>query len=165
MHELIILGILQENELHGYQLKRYADRLLAGFYEVSYGTLYPKFKKLEQNQFISSRSMKSNGGQEKIHYQLTGEGKIYFLKLMEDIPNETFPVKWARFKIKLLFFAYIDKDIREHLVMNMLQNIENEIIKLKEIQKNSGLDKYQKLIIIRNINELNQNYEWLSSIK
>jgi DNA-binding PadR family transcriptional regulator len=45
--ELAILGLLKEQELHGYELKRRLTETLGAFSSVSFGSLYPALNRLE----------------------------------------------------------------------------------------------------------------------
>ena len=47
MLELAILGLLKEQELHGYELKRRLTHTLGLLSSVSFGSLYPALSRLE----------------------------------------------------------------------------------------------------------------------
>ena len=47
MLELAILGLLKEQELHGYELKKRLTETLGAFSSVSFGSLYPALNRLE----------------------------------------------------------------------------------------------------------------------
>src|SRR4029079_10801183 len=46
--ELAILGLLKENELHGYELKKRLTEALGPLSSVSFGSLYPCLTRLER---------------------------------------------------------------------------------------------------------------------
>ena len=48
MLELAILGLLKDQDLHGYELKRRLTDMLGPFASVSYGSLYPALARLEK---------------------------------------------------------------------------------------------------------------------
>ncbi len=48
MLELAILGVLQEQPLHGYELKKRLSEMLGSFWGVSFGSLYPALRRLEK---------------------------------------------------------------------------------------------------------------------
>ncbi len=166
MHELIILGILQEDEFHGYQLKQRADKLLTGSYEISYGALYPKFKKLEASGLITSRSTFTKGGQEKIFYNITEQGNEYFKEKIQQKHKESFHNAWSRFQVKLLFFNFIAPEAREIILNNVKELIENEIKALESsISYEKELDEYKKSLLNNNLKTLKDNLAWVSNIK
>jgi DNA-binding PadR family transcriptional regulator len=52
MLELAILGLLKEQPLHGYELKKRLGDTLGFLWGVSYGSLYPALRRLERNGAI-----------------------------------------------------------------------------------------------------------------
>lgn len=54
MLELAILGLLQEQELHGYELKKRLGETLGPFSGASFGSLYPALRRLEANGAVKA---------------------------------------------------------------------------------------------------------------
>ncbi len=54
MLELAVLGLLQEQPLHGYELKKRLGETLGFLWGVSYGSLYPALRRLEADGAIES---------------------------------------------------------------------------------------------------------------
>ena len=52
MLDLAILGLLREGPRHGYDLKRQLSEY--GFWQVSFGSLYPALRRLEKGGFIEA---------------------------------------------------------------------------------------------------------------
>ncbi len=52
MLELAILGLLQEQPRHGYELKKRLSETLGSFWGISFGSLYPALRRLERNGAI-----------------------------------------------------------------------------------------------------------------
>jgi hypothetical protein len=50
--ELAILGLLQEQPRHGYELKKVLRETLGSFWGVSFGSLYPALRRLERSGAI-----------------------------------------------------------------------------------------------------------------
>lgn len=164
MQELILLGILQEEKLHGYQLKQRADKILAGLTEISYGTLYPKLKKLELQGYVSSKTLFSDGGQEKTTYQITEEGKTYFLTLMKRLPSGRFLRDWSQFLLKVLFLKHLDSEARIDLVNNIYRIIKIEIEECKQLLAENDFDKFGNALIKKKITDLQTNIEWINTL-
>lgn len=165
MHDLIILGVLQEAELHGYELKQRADRLMAGFYEVSYGSLYPNFKKLEGAGLIKSKSTFTEGGQEKISYQITDKGIKEFVVRMENVPKESFQMSWVRFQIKVLFFNYLEPSVRTRLSDHMISLAQQELDKLNAALETAKATPFKETLLKKNHTFLTDSLKWIESLK
>jgi DNA-binding PadR family transcriptional regulator len=52
--ELAILGLLKEQPLHGYELKKRVGETLGTLWGISYGSLYPALRRLERDGSIES---------------------------------------------------------------------------------------------------------------
>ena len=53
MLELAILGLLQEQERHGYEIRRRLRDELGLFANISFGSLYPALSRLEKAQAVT----------------------------------------------------------------------------------------------------------------
>ena len=53
MLELAILGLLEEGDLHGYELRKRLSSMLGAFSSVSFGSLYPALARLEQTGAVA----------------------------------------------------------------------------------------------------------------
>ena len=60
MLELAILGLLQEQELHGYELKKRLGETLGPFSGASFGSLYPALRRLEASGAV--KAVEANPG-------------------------------------------------------------------------------------------------------
>ncbi len=61
MLELAILGLLKEQELHGYELKKRLTEALGAFSSVSFGSLYPALARLEAAGAVRAVAAASGG--------------------------------------------------------------------------------------------------------
>ena len=61
MLELAILGILKEQELHGYELKKRLTEALGTFSSVSFGSLYPALARLEKARAVKAVEARTGG--------------------------------------------------------------------------------------------------------
>ena len=52
MLDLAILGLLKEQPLHGYELKKRLGETLGSLWGISYGSLYPALRRLEHDGSI-----------------------------------------------------------------------------------------------------------------
>jgi len=60
--ELAILGLLKEQQMHGYELKKRLTEALGPFSSVSFGSLYPALNRLEQAGAVRAVESASGGG-------------------------------------------------------------------------------------------------------
>ena len=75
MLELAILGLLKEQELHGYELKKRLTDALGAFSSVSFGSLYPALQRLEHSGLIESEWGSTENNRRARFYSLTAAGR------------------------------------------------------------------------------------------
>ena len=73
--ELAILGLLKEQELHGYELKKRLAETLGPFSSVSFGSLYPALQRLEERGLIDADWGTSENNRRARFYTLTRKGR------------------------------------------------------------------------------------------
>jgi DNA-binding PadR family transcriptional regulator len=68
-----ILGLLAEQELHGYELKTRFEALFAGTWEVNFGQVYTTLQRLERDGLVEPADDRGDRG--RLPYRLTAAGR------------------------------------------------------------------------------------------
>lgn len=71
---IVILGLLNEQPLSGYDIKKRIDLRFRFFWNESYGQIYPQLKKLEKTGLIKAVD-REESGRSKQRYSITSEGR------------------------------------------------------------------------------------------
>jgi len=82
----IILGLLNHEDLSGYDIKKRIDTMISNFWEVGYGQIYPTLAHLEKEKLVIKRISETSRGPEKNLYSVTKQGRevlTEWLKLPE----------------------------------------------------------------------------------
>jgi len=84
--KLIILGLLQEGPMHGYEVKQRIEREeMAEWAGISYGAIYSALNKLARDGFVEKISTKQVGKRpSRDVYQITESGHDEFLRLLRE---------------------------------------------------------------------------------
>lgn len=158
MIELPILGLLKEGPLHGYELKRRLESIVGYFDTVSYGSLYPMLRKLEERGHVS-KTLEEQPAQRRITYQITPAGEARFLELMRG-PG-------APFTLKMLFFQSIPPSDCKLL----LERQRDEWVrKLEERQRDQeriaghSVDRHRAALLVRAIEHLERDIAWIENL-
>lgn len=113
-----ILGLLNLSPSTGYDIKKYCDTVLDGFWHENYGNLYPTLKKMLDEGTI--KIVCGASGEKKIVYGITEKGKSELnVWLNEDTQPQ--PVR-SEFMLKLLFSSSLPKE----RVLAMLEKRKSE---------------------------------------
>ena len=113
VYELFVLGELMGGAQYGYRLHAIIQRILGPFHRLSWGTLYPLIRRLEQHGLITStteqrrtEALLEERGQPRKQYVLTEPGRTRFLTLMLD-PGTYSPEYPDLFAVKLTKFGLL----------------------------------------------------------
>ena len=73
---LLVLSLIQEEEMHGYQIRQEVLRLTHGQYEMEETELYPLLYALEETNMIQGiRKPRPQGGSDRYYFRLTEYGR------------------------------------------------------------------------------------------
>ncbi|HEY7357495.1 MAG TPA: PadR family transcriptional regulator, partial [Ktedonobacterales bacterium] len=91
LYELFVLGELMVQPMYGYWLHEVVNRVLGPFHQLSWGTLYPLIRRLEQEGLATSETEQKRGlfhhgtrtqAQARRVYRITEAGRERFFELM-----------------------------------------------------------------------------------
>jgi PadR family transcriptional regulator, regulatory protein AphA len=113
----VILGLLQEEDLSGYDIKKIIDIRMSFFWQESYGQIYPELSKLKEEGLIE-QAFSDNPGKakiEKIKYRITPEGTQALKRWME-AENEKDTIR-SEFLLKMYFATEENvEEMKKHLM-------------------------------------------------
>jgi len=72
---VLILSLLSEREMYGYELLLEADRRSSSAFHLKEGTLYPALHQMERSGLLRSRWRDSEAGRARKYYSLTPKGR------------------------------------------------------------------------------------------
>ncbi|MDF2844092.1 MAG: putative transcriptional regulator [Herbinix sp.] len=98
----IILGLLNHEDLSGYDIKKRADYMISSFWEVGYGQIYPTLARLEKDELVTKRTSEETKGPERNLYSITEAGRITLTEWLK-LPEQK---EYTKYEILLkLFFG------------------------------------------------------------
>ena len=172
MLELAILGLLQENPMHGYELrKELATKLGTIRAAISYGTLYPTLKRLQTAGHISEAEAPDAGvippltsRRGRVVYKITAEGKERFADLLAQAGPETYDD--AGFGVHFAFFARTDRATRLRILEGRRRRIEERREGLREVMARASdrLDAYTLELQRHGLEACEREVRWLEEL-
>ena len=91
--KVLILGLLQEKPMYGYQLGKELRRRSMGYFEIKEGTLYPALHRMEREGLVRGRWEVVEEGPSRKYYHLTEKGRGEFARSRQE---------WETFAERLL---------------------------------------------------------------
>lgn len=132
MIDYIILGMVYDNCLTGYDIKKHIENGIGVFYKASYGSLYPALKKLVEKGFLVMNE-NPQGGRQKIYYAITEDGKRIFMEWLKAPLNVLDGTN--NHLAKVYFFDKLPADIRDRQLLEFEINYEHYVRKLEALEK------------------------------
>ena len=192
MLELAILGLLKENELHGYELKKRLTDALGPFSSVSFGSLYPCLARLERAgavkavealpgrptalipmtgsiageaaAFLARRQALRPGGRSRKVYGITDQGEQLFADLLaaESVGGDD----ERAFNLKLAFARYLPREARLRLFERRRTQLVDRLARVR----NSGrgrhdrMDRYTRSLYEHGAESTERDISWLDAL-
>jgi DNA-binding PadR family transcriptional regulator len=163
--EFSILGLLKEQDLHGYELRRRLGEILGPIGRLSFGSLYPALKRLEQAGSVTvlkvsdSRTGLTTARGRKI-YGITKDGQHAFIELLD--ASSTIEDDKA-FAVRLAFARYLSREARLRLLMRRREQLADRHTEAKEVfaARQDRLDDYGQSLMEHSIEVAANDIAWL----
>lgn len=165
MLELAVLGLLKEQPLHGYALRKLLTQRLGAFWRVSFGSLYPTLRKLERTGSIERVRDEDGGRRRRQVYRITAKGEQQFLSLLE--PGEASGWDEEKFPLRLAFFRYLRPETRIRLLerrrAELVQRLGDSRTSLERAEAD-GTDGYVVALIRHGVERTAADVTWLDEL-
>jgi DNA-binding PadR family transcriptional regulator len=166
--ELAVLGLLHENPLHGYELRKRLNTVLGPFRAISYGSLYPCLKELLTGGLIATdepdETEATSTRRSRIVYQLTADGKDHLQELLA----EAGPAAWEdeTFGVHLAFFAQTDAAVRLRILEGRRTRLEErkENVRTALSRTRERLDNYTLELQEHGLESVEREVRWLDEL-
>jgi len=141
----MLLGFLMRGSMTGYELKKVFSISFSFFSGLSYGSIYPALKKMEQEGLITMQLQIQDGAPNRKIYTITDAGRKAFIEALRA------PFSFERsknpFLTKLFFFAHLSPEERIAAVTKHLESIKEVHKELEAAQPEikAHADRYQYL--------------------
>ncbi len=132
MIEMMLLGFLMDGEKTGYEIKKYMENSTDYFFNTGFSSIYPKFKKLENQGVVRVSQTIKNGKLKKI-YALTDHGRRAFLDWLARKPAISRIRDEAL--LKVFFFDHLNREAIDHQLQDYAQDLKNQVQALKAIKE------------------------------
>jgi Transcriptional regulator PadR-like family/Virulence activator alpha C-term len=187
--ELAILGLLKEQELHGYELKKRLSETLGAGSGVSYGSLYPALARLEAagavkaveandvgalipgtgslgGELAAFRARKpgTRGSRGKKVYGITQRGELLFDELL--IADSASSDDERLFHLRLAFARYLPPDARLGLLERRRAYLLEQMARTSSAIRNGWerLDAYTRSLIEHGNETTARDISWLDRL-
>jgi DNA-binding PadR family transcriptional regulator len=189
MLELAILGLLVDEDLHGYELKRRLTEVLGTLSSVSYGSLYPALARLEKAaavKAVTTAALETDelppatgslgaelalfrrraasggtvrGGRTRKVYGITDRGRQVFSDLLTADPASLDDDR--EFTLRLAFARFVPPDARVRLFERRRATL---VERLTKTRGRSGRDAYAAALLEHGAATTERDISWLDDL-
>ena len=160
VQQLILLGILLSGKTHGYRLNEYVIHAMDLYTDNKKSTVYYTLEKLEKDGYVQHETEREGMRPERRVYQITEEGKSYFLKLLCDNLGG-FRRTYFNDDIGIAFMDKLStQEVRELLEKKRIMT-QSALKQFKEVPDHGGNWQY---VITHNVAHLEADLTWINSI-
>jgi DNA-binding PadR family transcriptional regulator len=86
---LVILGLLRERPLYGYEIKQIIEEHMSDWTSIAFGSIYFALDKLAEEKFVEKVEVEQKGKRpSRSVYQITESGRDEFLRLLRSTWND-----------------------------------------------------------------------------
>ncbi len=169
--ETAILGILADSPLHGYELRKRLNMVLGSFRALSYGSLYPALRSLEQRALIAGTETKDappqhalSGRRSRIVYELTAHGKEHLQGLL----SSSGPAAWEdeSFDVRFALFGKTDAETRLRILEGRRTRLAERLEMVRESANRTRerLDEYTLELQRHGLEQVEHEVAWLDEL-
>lgn len=162
--EHVILGVISFTPCSGYDIKNEFEKGGAGMLSsLSFGSIYPRLKQLEQEGVVEVQQEESEGRRRKV-YELTARGWQDLTQWLEQ-PSDALPPLRDELLLKMIFWGPAGGDrtvLLEHLRARR-REAQRLLDELRAWQKNgvSFIDEYNELVFSYGEARMETELAWL----
>jgi len=184
MIEMAVLGLLKEQDLHGYELKRRLGHTLGVWSAVSFGSLYPALARLERSGSVKavgagpepripmtgslggeraafrSPGRVGRGSRGKKVYSITAEGERLFDEMLAGTGT---PEDVRGFNLRLAFARHLPPEAR----LRLLERRRAELLQRLDRSRESvveDMDTYNRALVNHSEEATERDIAWLDQL-
>jgi DNA-binding PadR family transcriptional regulator len=189
--ELAVLGLLTEQPLHGYELKKRLGETLGFLWGVSYGSLYPALRRLERSGAIAivaaepaplapspptgsltgdlaaarlramAGRLSASGRRIRKAYQITPDGERLFTELLTS--DDPHGDDEKAFALKLAFCGHLEPAPRLELLLRRRRVLAERLERQRQ-PRTMRDDRYTRSLVEHRTKSTQRDLEWVDEL-
>ena len=158
--ELLLLGLLRQEDMHGYQLHEFINQNMSSCIDLKKPTAYYLLEKMAESGWINEIQEQEGNRPPRNVFQLTTEGEATFQRLLRENIATYHSTKFAD-DIGLTFLDALAPEEAKALLNVRRTTIVNDLAHAQAIPQHPGSSQ---LVIEHLIHHLQSELEWLDKV-
>ena len=161
--EFATLGLLTQNPLHGYELRKRISAIYGPSKALSFSMIYPQLRRLLEGGLIKEGE-RVTGRRSRIVYTITKAGQERFNELTETVSPESWDDD--SFEVRFAFFGEASKGNRVRILEGRHRRLKEKAEYLRsELERtNTGIDTYLSEWRRHSLESAEREITWLEEL-
>jgi DNA-binding PadR family transcriptional regulator len=159
---MAVLGLLKEQDMHGYELKKRLSDVVGLATAVSFGSLYPALSRLEGAGAVKVVEDGAGGSRRRKVYGLTPSGSTMFDELLATSQGSAEDER--SFSIRLAFARYLPPEGRLGLLEHRRAVLGERLAQVAARARARRDDRYMRVLADRQQESLSTDVSWLDRL-
>lgn len=156
MYDLFVLGQLMDESMNGYLMRQILQQIVGNQRKISFGMIYPLFKRLDEAGYITLEDQVGEGKRPKKIATITDNGRIRFKELMtQRVPLN--PNLEFTYHVKFRNFHQVEPILRQQI----LDEYKDYLLKSQDLLAQQIIDMKRTKISVSDF----EDAKWLASLK
>ncbi|PWJ55781.1 transcriptional regulator, PadR family [Quadrisphaera granulorum] len=165
---IAVLGLLDDTPLHGYELRKRIDLVIGPLRRrISFGSLYPALRSLEERGWITQSSPTTAtpplaGKRSRVVYQLTDAGRAQLRSLLAN----SGPATWEdeQFDVHFAFFGSTDPTTRLRILEGRRTRVVERLERVCDARASTRSDSWSAELHRHTTDSLERELRWLDEL-
>jgi DNA-binding PadR family transcriptional regulator len=158
--ELLLLGLLRQEDMHGYQLHEFINQNMASCVDLKKPTAYFLLDKMAESGWVTQMEEQEGNRPPRRVYQLTTDGEAAFQRLLRENLSTYSPARFPG-DIGLAFLDALDPHEAIALLNTRRHTIQMELNSAEAIPQHPGSSQ---LVIEHLVRHLRTELNWLDEV-
>lgn len=159
---MAVLGLLKEQDMHGYELKKRLSEVFGMPSAVSFGSLYPALARLEAAGAVEAVELGLGGGRRRKVYRISPAGSKMFEELLATSQGTADDER--AFSLRLAFARYLPAEARLGMLEQRRAVLGQRLAQMAARARARREDRYMRVLADRQREELWSDMSWLERL-
>lgn len=161
-HKYLVLGLLAEQPMSGYDIRKYVEDVLHPATNASYGTLYPVLHRLHDEGAVDVREVDQDNRPSKKVYSLTDKGQALLDAWLHEPPDDD------KVRREFLLKLYFARNLPEDELLTLLEqrrDTTRALLDSLHAERDELDETHQRWIVDYALSLCQAEIDWLQRVK
>jgi DNA-binding PadR family transcriptional regulator len=164
--DILILVMLANEPMHGYEIKRRVQQVLGGSVALNNKVLYPTLKRFGEMGAVQREVVRQEGKPDRHLYSITDSGRELMQMLLQDASPDILRSN-VEFLVRVSLFNLLEPEARQEILNTRAEIVRKGLAHLQEMRalaRERNADAFAEEVIAFNEQRDLHELEWIHSL-